>query len=91
MRIVAAENLGLPDNTVRYYGVAVVKNNKDLKLNELKGKKSCHTGAGKTAGWNIPIGYFIRTRVMPYVVNQYKSAAEFFNESCVPGTILNVI
>ena len=86
-----AENYGLPDKTVRYYGVAVTKKGKSLKLGELKGKKSCHTGAGKTAGWNIPIGYFLRTDVMTYVDNQYKSAAEFFSESCVPGSFSNVI
>ena len=42
-----------------YYAVAVVKTGTGFKFNELQGKKSCHTGLGKSAGWNIPIGTLV--------------------------------
>ena len=85
MKLVLAEKYGNVPDFIRYFGVAVVKNNSTLSLNELKGKKTCHTGAGKTAGWKIPIGYLLRTEKMPRVLDQYQSAASFFKESCVPG------
>lgn len=36
--------------------MAVVKKGSGFQLNELQGKKSCHTGLGRSAGWNIPMG-----------------------------------
>lgn len=39
-----------------YYAVAVVRRGSGFGIRELRGKKSCHTGLGKSAGWNIPIG-----------------------------------
>uniref|UniRef100_A0A250Y8Q5 Lactotransferrin-like protein n=1 Tax=Castor canadensis TaxID=51338 RepID=A0A250Y8Q5_CASCN len=40
-----------------YLAVAVTRrSNAAITWNSLKGKKSCHTAVGRTAGWNIPIG-----------------------------------
>jgi len=39
--------------------VAIVNKNTTFSINELQGKKSCHTGLGKTAGWNVPIGTLV--------------------------------
>ena len=76
---------------VKYYAVAVVKkSNQGLNLNSLKGRKSCHTAARRTAGWQVPIGYLLRKEIMPAVAcgndtNDFLSVAEFFRGSCVPG------
>lgn len=44
------------DQKTQYYAVALVKKSSNFNLNELEGKKSCHTGLGRSAGWNIPMG-----------------------------------
>lgn len=42
-----------------YYAVAVAKKGTTFGINALQGKRSCHTGLGKSAGWNIPIGILV--------------------------------
>ncbi|XP_037383703.1 lactotransferrin [Talpa occidentalis] len=62
-----------------YLGVAAVrKSNVGLTWNSLRGKKSCHTALGRTAGWNIPMGL---------IFNQTGSCKfdQFFSQSCAPG------
>ena len=87
---IVSERYGL--SSVRYYAVAVVKKaNGDVNINTLEGKKSCHTGTRpRNAGWNIPIGYLLRSQILPYKAcgnqnHDLLSAAKFFSQSCVPG------
>lgn len=46
----------LSEPQTSYLAVAVVKKDSGFQLDELQGKKSCHTGLGRSAGWNIPVG-----------------------------------
>ena len=72
---------------VNYYAVAIVKKtNAGFNLTTLEGKKSCHTAARRTAGWNVPVGYLLRMKIMRFKTCDLISAANYFSQSCVPGT-----
>lgn len=44
------------EQRIYYYAVAIAKKGTNFQLNQLQGLRSCHTGLGRSAGWNIPMG-----------------------------------
>ncbi|XP_018410833.1 PREDICTED: saxiphilin-like [Nanorana parkeri] len=77
----------IPGSTIKDFGtkraVALVKkSNKDIKWNNLKGKKSCHTHVGDIPGWVIPAGLISNQ-------NDNIDIESFFGESCAPGSDTN--
>uniref|UniRef100_A0A7N6AHT8 Serotransferrin n=1 Tax=Anabas testudineus TaxID=64144 RepID=A0A7N6AHT8_ANATE len=65
-----------------YYAVAVVKAGSGVTWENLQGKRSCHTGIGRTAGWNIPMGHVHkRTNDCDFT--------KFFSSGCAPGADLS--
>uniref|UniRef100_A0A8B9KUA2 Serotransferrin n=1 Tax=Astyanax mexicanus TaxID=7994 RepID=A0A8B9KUA2_ASTMX len=85
---IIAEDYGQDSDTC-YYAVAVVKKGTEFKFSELKGKKSCHTGLGKSAGWNIPIGTLLSRGKIEWTGPESSPVEEavmsYFSASCVPG------
>ena len=87
---IVAEDYDIGTPTTSYFAVAVVrKSNQGIKFTNLKGKKSCHTGAGKTSGWNVPVGLLLSKKIMTTdkSCSAYVAAGKFFNKSCVPSKI----
>uniref|UniRef100_A0A8C4UGM8 Ovotransferrin n=1 Tax=Falco tinnunculus TaxID=100819 RepID=A0A8C4UGM8_FALTI len=76
-------------STTSYYAVAVVKKGTGFTINDLQGKTSCHTGLGRSAGWNIPIGTLLHRGDIKWDGKDSGSieqaVANFFSASCVPG------
>ncbi|KAF6099497.1 hypothetical protein HJG60_006534 [Phyllostomus discolor] len=71
------------DPQTSYYAVAMVKKGSGFQLNQLKGKKSCHTGLGRSAGWIVPIGLLYLELPEPHDPLE-KAVGNFFAGSCVP-------
>uniref|UniRef100_A0A8C9K0M5 Lactotransferrin n=1 Tax=Panthera tigris altaica TaxID=74533 RepID=A0A8C9K0M5_PANTA len=85
LRPVAAEVYGTQPQ-IHYYAVAIAKKGTNFQLNQLQGRKSCHTGLGRSAGWNIPMGLlrpFLNWAGPPEPLE--KAAATFFSASCYPN------
>ncbi|NXM05978.1 TRFM protein, partial [Tyrannus savana] len=84
----AGESYSANDSNNAYYAVVLVKRNLSnaFTISDLKGKKSCHTGLGRNAGWNIPIGILIKRGIIkPRDCNIPQAVSEFFSASCVPS------
>ncbi|XP_041119513.1 serotransferrin-like [Polyodon spathula] len=86
---IIAEDYGETTSDTCYYAVAVVKKGSGFSFRDLKGKKSCHTGLGKSAGWNIAIGTLLSEKILEWdgpETEQIETAvSRFFSASCVPG------
>ncbi|XP_076000988.1 serotransferrin-like isoform X2 [Genypterus blacodes] len=85
---ILAEDYGVGSETC-YYAIAVAKKGTGFGLKDLRGKRSCHTGLGKSAGWNIPIGTLLAMDAILWGGVEEKpleeAVSEFFSASCVPG------
>jgi melanoma-associated antigen p97 len=87
-----------PVGAAAYYAVAIVRKedcdkNPALTIADYRGKASCHTGYGRTAGWNMPIGHYVSTGVMtpvnrdPALSNDIETVQNFFGKTCAPGDV----
>ncbi|KAL9845433.1 melanotransferrin isoform 1-T1 [Geothlypis trichas] len=84
----AGESYSADDSSNAYYAVVLVKRNLSnaFTISDLRGKKSCHTGLGRNAGWNIPIGVLINRGIIKNRdCNIPQAVSEFFSASCVPS------
>lgn len=79
----------------RYEGIMLVHKSSDIKsLNDLQGKKSCHTGYGRNVGYKIPITKLRKHGVLQLatessltsIEKELKGLSELFNQSCLVGS-----
>ncbi|XP_070829853.1 serotransferrin-like [Chaetodon trifascialis] len=85
---IIAEDYG-PTSDTCYFAVAVVKKGTGFGIKDLQGKKSCHTGLGKSAGWNIPIGTLLSMNLIQWSGVEdspvEEAVSKYFSASCAPG------
>ncbi|XP_035874181.1 melanotransferrin isoform X2 [Phyllostomus discolor] len=83
----AGEQYAPEDGSNSYFVVAVVRRNSSyaFTLNELRGKRSCHSAFGSPAGWDIPVGTLVqRGFIQPKDCDVLTAVSDFFSTSCVP-------
>ncbi|KAM5165100.1 saxiphilin-like [Mantella aurantiaca] len=72
-----------------HYAVAVVKKSSIFQFNQLKGKRSCHSGVSKTDGWKAPISVLVDKNLLSWdraaKESIEKAVSKFFSDSCIPG------
>ncbi|KAL1488017.1 hypothetical protein ABEB36_015392 [Hypothenemus hampei] len=75
-------------NRGTYYAVAVIRKNSTIQsFEDLRGKKSCHTGIGRTAGYNAPLYTLLSKGLIQKTDCPYpKALSKFFDSSCLPGS-----
>lgn len=69
------------------------KNSSIKNLNDLRGKKSCHTGYGRNVGFKIPLTKLrahgiieiSKNQYLPSVERELKGLSDVFSESCLVG------
>ncbi len=101
-----AETISLPDAQAptspddAYYAVALTTAStcsalgSNPTLASFRGRRACHTGYRRTAGWVMPVGYMVEANIMPVadkingVQQDAESVAEFFSQVCAPGCVL---
>ncbi|CAK1555445.1 unnamed protein product [Leptosia nina] len=73
------------NNKIPNYAVVVVKKNTAYnKMDDLRGKRSCHNSYGTFSGLQAPLYYFINRKI----INSdecVKNLGNFFSGSCLPG------
>nr|XP_033812565.1 LOW QUALITY PROTEIN: saxiphilin-like [Geotrypetes seraphini] len=68
------------------FAVAVARRG-SLNIQRLRGRRSCHSGAKWTSGWNIPVGFLLSKNYIHWDEEQslIRALSEYFNASCIPG------
>lgn len=69
------------------------KNSSIKSLNDLHGKKSCHTGYGRNVGYKIPVTKLRAHGIIEISTDQYlpslerelKGLSDLFSQSCLVG------
>ena len=76
-----------PDGTLKHYSIALVKKTTIgiESFQDMKERKSCHSGVDTSASFKSPVCSLIEKGVMQRTGNVYESAGEFFKKSCLPG------
>lgn len=84
----------LPSAEFRYEGIILAHKDSNIKsLQDLRGKKSCHTGYGRNVGYKIPITKLkkhgiIKISTDPSIASvekELKGLSELFTKSCLVG------
>ncbi|XP_042314330.1 melanotransferrin [Sceloporus undulatus] len=86
----AGESYAEGDTNSTYYAVAVVRRAAQdgdgaFTIHELRGRRSCHTGFGRRAGWTLPVGLLLsKGLIQSRGCSVLEAVSTFFSASCVP-------